>query len=87
MPFPTESLQDVSQRFIQSHSRIFRIFLGFLFFADGHEATLARCPCTPALMDGRGLTLAAFVAASASCSVMGSPLCHHYLLLGPGQNQ
>lgn len=35
------------------------------------------------LTDGRERILAAFVATSASCSIMGSPLCHHHLPLGP----
>lgn len=36
---------------------------------------------------GKGHTLALCVPDAASYPVMDSPLCHHHLLLGPGQNQ
>lgn len=39
------------------------------------------------MTNGKGHTLALCVPDAASYRVMDSPLCHHHLLLGPGQNQ
>lgn len=42
---------------------------------------------TAVMTNGKGHTLALCVPDAASCPVMDSPLCHHHLLLGLGQNQ